>query len=160
MRQTLEEERRALASFVAKFDTLGLGMAVAASKINPPKPTPGGAMTAYERRQSRNFSGSAMRLPRISDVTVTQDFTGNSETSPIRFDRARARAQPSLLDQDMPEDVVVADVSFDEMEVERQLLETSICVHPGSGGMAKLLGGGGIASKTRDIFGDKENILP
>jgi centromeric protein E len=60
----------------------------------------------------------------------------------------------------MLEDVVVADVSFDEMEVERQLLETSICVHPGSGGMTKLLGGGGITSKTRGIFGDKENILP
>ena len=117
-------------------------------------------MTAYGRRQSRNFSGSSMRLARISDVTVTQDFTGNSETSPIRFDRARAKAQPSLLDQDMLEDLVVADVSFDEMEVERQLLETSIYVHPGSGGAAKLLGGGGTTSKPRDVFGDKENILP
>ena len=116
-------------------------------------------MTAYERRQSRNFSGSTLRLPRISDVTVTQDYTGNSETSPIRFDRARAKAQPSLLDQDMLEDVVVADISFDEMEVERQLLETSIYIQPGSVGVAKLPGGG-ITSKPRDIFGDKENILP
>ena len=119
-------------------------------------------MTAYERRQSRNFSGS-VRLARISDVT--QDFTGNSESSPTRFDRARATAQPSLLDQAMLEEVVVADVSFDELEVERQLLEASICVQAGSGGATKLLGAhgldkGGVVSKARGIFGDKENILP
>jgi centromeric protein E len=118
-------------------------------------------MTAYERRQSRNFSGSTMRLARISDVT--QDFTGNSENSPTRFDRLRATAQPSLLDQAMLEEVVVADVSFDEVEVERQLMEASICVQPGSRGAAKLFGGvdkGGVVSKARGVLGDKENILP
>ena len=121
-------------------------------------------MTAYERRQSRNFPGSTMRLGRISDVTATQDFTGNSENSPTRFDRARATAQPSLLDQAMLEEVVVANVSFDELEVERQLLEASMYMQPGSGGAAKVFGGsdkaGVVVSKARGVFGDKENVLP
>jgi len=44
----LEEERRALAAFVSKFDSLGF------SKIKPPKPTSGGAAAAFaERKQNK-----------------------------------------------------------------------------------------------------------
>lgn len=71
----------------------------------------------------------------------------------MRIDRARA--QPSLFDQALPEDV--GDISFDE--VERQLLETSIYVQPVGGPMEKVFDKGGVV-KSRDVFGDKENILP
>ena len=161
----MEEERRALAAFVTKFDSLGLGL-MAPSAPSLPMPTPGGAMTSYRRRKSSSFfSATSNRLPRISDVTITQDFTGNSEgivtedftgnsdCSPMRIDRARA--QPSLFDQALPEDV--GDISFDE--VERQLLETSIYVQPVGGPMEKVFDKGGVV-KSRDVFGDKENILP
>ena len=130
-------------------------------------------MTAYERRQSRSFSNSSStynRLPRISDVTITQDFTGASvasESSPMRIDRAKVQAQPSLFDQAMPE-VAGGDISFDELEVERQLLETSICVQPGNVGVEKLFGVSlekhdaktKADVRPREVFGDKENILP
>ena len=49
----------------------------------------------------------------------------------------------------MPEE---ADMSFDEFEVEQQLLNASV---------GKIMGGGGkMATNARDVFGDKENILP
>ena len=78
------------------------------------------------------------------------------------FDRGRGTVQRSLLDQAMLDEVVVADVNFDELEVKRQFLEASICVQ---GGASKLLGAhgldkGGVVSKPRGVFGDKENILP
>lgn len=131
-------------------------------------------MTAYERRQSRNFSNSSLhnRLPRISDVTITQDLTGASvasESSPMRLDRANVHleGQASLFEQAMPEEVVGGDISFDELEVEMQLLDQdmSICVQPAYGGTEKLFGTvekGKIDAnvKPRDVFGDKENILP
>ncbi|KAF9483551.1 kinesin-domain-containing protein [Pholiota conissans] len=168
-RQALEEERRALAAFVSKFDSLGLSLSAPPSKLRPPMPTPGGAMTAYERRQSRPFSSNAARLPRISDVTVTQDFTGVSqdltgfsESSPMRFDRTAVRSEPSLFDQAMLEEMGSVDVSFDEIEVERQLLEMSVCVQPGGASAAKMFSGlekPGFP-KSRDVFVDKENILP
>ena len=55
MRTKLEEERRALAAFVSKFDALGLGGGSnLASKLKPPKPVIGGATAAFaERQQSR-----------------------------------------------------------------------------------------------------------
>ena len=55
MRTKLEEERRALAAFVSKFDALGLGGGSnLASKLKPPKPVIRGATTAFtERQQSR-----------------------------------------------------------------------------------------------------------
>ncbi|KAF4617204.1 hypothetical protein D9613_006327 [Agrocybe pediades] len=164
-RQTLEEERRALAAFVSKFDSLGLGLSIPQPAPSLPTPTPGGAMTSYRRRKSSSFSAASNRLPRISDVTITQEFTGNSnastvgsllteeftgysDCSPMRLDRARA--EPSLFDQPLPEDV--GDISFDE--VERQLLETSIYVQPAEKTFEKG------PFKSREIFGDKENILP
>lgn len=160
----MEEERRALAAFVTKFDSLGLKLPC---KLQPPKPTPGGALTAYaERRQSKFTLPSS-----LSDATITHSnsakslntpsYKGNNnnanmnitnnniaeETSPIR--PSLFKSQPRLLDQVMPEE---ADMSYDEFEVEQQLLNTSVVA-------GKLLGGGG-KMNARDVFGDKENILP
>ena len=162
----MEEERRALATFVTKFDSLGLKLP---SKLQPPKPTPGGALTAYaERRQSKINSST------LSDATITHSNSTKSlntpsykgsnnaniiittniaeDTSPIR-PSGQFKSQPRLLDQVMPEE---ADMSYDEFEVE-QLLNSSVA--------GKLTGGGGGGGKmvttiARDVFGDKENILP
>lgn len=58
-------------------------------------------------------------------------------------------------------------MSFDELEVEKQLLEMSIYVPAGSGGAAKMFAGldtplkeKSLVGKGREVFGDKENILP
>jgi centromeric protein E len=102
LRIKLEEERRALASFVSKFDSLGLS--ALPSKLKPAKPTPGGASAAFaERQQSR----AANVAPAIIE---------DAECSPVRVDFSSMKAQPSLLDQ-MPEEewCIMDDVSF-EME--------------------------------------------
>ena len=160
----MEEERRALSAFVTKFDSLGLKLP---SKLQPPKPTPGGALTAYaERRQSRITSTS------LSDATMTHSNSTKSLNTPYKSNNANSiitniaedtspirpsqfKSQPRLLDQVMPEE---ADMSYDEFEVEQQLLNTSIAA-------GKIMGGGGGGGKmvttiARDVFGDKENILP
>ena len=158
----MEEERRALAAFVTKFDSLGLTLP---SKLQPPKPTPGGALTAYaERRQSKFTSSSLSDALLNNNATITHSTkslntpykTNNAiaeDTSPIR--PTLFKSQPRLLDQVMPEE---ADMSFDEFEVEQQLLNTSVLASVG-----KIMGGGGggkMAANARDVFGDKENILP
>ena len=168
----MEEERRALAAFVTKFDSLGLGLTLPSSKLQPPKPTPGRALTAYaERRQSRLFSSSSSggllnnTIPTHSNSTKTQNTPqkDNSntntveDTSPIR--PIQFKSQPRLLDQVMPEE---ADMSFDEFEVEQQLLNTSVWMPPvGANGNGKMAGGAKmVTTNARDVFGDKENILP
>jgi len=124
VREKLEGERRALAAFVSKFDSLGLGSNTSdpPSKIvKPPMPSPGGAMTAYERRQSRRsftglsaYTNGVSRLPRISDVTVKaelesenvsvvlEDFTGGSavSVSTITLDGNIGGGNPLRLDQE------------------------------------------------------------
>ena len=88
----MEEERRALAAFVSKFDSLGLG-GLAPSKLKPPMPTPGGATTAFAERQQ------------------------NMDDSPIKMEMMRIKGQPSLLEQ-TPEEgwSMVEDMSFDERD--------------------------------------------
>ena len=202
----MENERRALAAFVSKFDSLGLGTDKATSVhskiVNPPMPSPGGALATFERRQSRrSFTGlsSYTRLPRISDVTikpdledvstVTEDFTGASaaslstvvldgvdedNNSPLRNGHHRERIHlqalnhPRLLDQSIPDEIenCLLNVSFDEVEVESQLLELgdgdmSVCFD-GFGGARK--GSDHIpkfeSTRKREILGGKENLLP
>jgi len=122
-------------------------------------------LTAYaERRHSRltssdglwNNSNSA-KPPHKSNnentATIINIAEDTSPSRPIQF-----KSHPRLLDQVMPEE---ADMSFDEFEVEQQLLNTSVWAPsvwaPSVGnGNGKVVGGG----KTRDVFGDKENILP
>ena len=119
-------------------------------------------MTAYERRQSRSFSGIG-RLSTIPDATVSEDMTGILESSPMRLRRGELRAQPSLLDQAMLEEFDGAgDISFDELEVEKQLMEMSVCIQPGSDAPTKMLNGldKGSPTRARSVFGDKENVVP
>lgn len=165
----MEEERRALAAFVTKFDSLGLGLALS-SKLQPPKPRPGGALTAYaERRHSKLNSSSASdgllnsaaiahsNSPKSShksnNASITTITNIAEDTSPIR--PIQFKSQPRLLDQVMPEE---ADMSFDEFEVEQQLLNTSVWAP--AVGNGKMVGGGKTTINGRDVFGDKENILP
>ena len=155
----MEEERRALAAFVTKFDSLGLK--IPSTKLQPPKPTPGGALTAYAERRQSKFTSSDGLLNSATTKSLNTPYnnvnipnTSNiaaEETSPIR--PTLFKSQPRLLDQVMPEE---ADMSFDEFEVEQQLLNSSVVV-------GKMMGGGGgkmAATNARDVFGDKENILP
>ena len=159
----MEEERRALAAFVTKFDSLGLKLP---SKLQPPKPTPGGATTAYAERRQSKFTSSSLSDGPITHSNSTKSlntpYKGNNNVTSIAEDTSPIRptlfkSQPRLLDQVMPEE---ADMSFDEFEVEQQLLNTSVVA-------GKLLGGGGhggggkmVTTIARDVFGDKENILP
>lgn len=155
----MEEERRALAAFVTKFDSLGLTLP---SKLQPPKPTPGGALTAYAERKQSKFTSSSLSDGLLNGATtksLNTPYKGNNnaniatniaeDTSPIRPNLFKS--QPRLLDQVMPEE---ADMSFDEFEVEQQLLNTSVLTSVG-----KIMGGK-TAANARDVFGDKENILP
>lgn len=85
----LEGERRALAAFVSKFDSLGLGLSASTPKVvtSSLPPTPA--------RLSRRMTG------RLSDI-------GNApDGSPLKL-----MAQPSLLDQ-MPEEAWNMDMSMD-----------------------------------------------
>lgn len=86
-----------------------------------------------------------------ANATITR---ATEETSPIR--PIQFKSQPRLLDQVMPEE---ADMSFDEFEVEQQLLNTSVWAPSVGNGNGKV-GGGKAVTNARDVFGDKENILP
>ncbi|KAF7314318.1 Kinesin-like protein [Mycena kentingensis (nom. inval.)] len=78
----LEEERRALAAFVSKFDSLGLGLLSATS--SPVKPSPGGASAAYANRKARH-------TPDVSPIRMSLDLS------------MKGKIEPSLLEQ-MPEE--------------------------------------------------------
>ncbi|KAI5981227.1 kinesin motor domain-containing protein [Pisolithus orientalis] len=98
-RTKLEEERRALAAFVSKFDSLGLGAGSnLSSKLKPAKPTPGGATIAFVERQQNRHSMN------LNTTTILEE-------SPMRMD---VKNQPRLLDQTPEEDwSIVEDASFE-----------------------------------------------
>ncbi|KAG6332456.1 hypothetical protein ID866_6634 [Astraeus odoratus] len=127
-RMKLEEERRALAAFVSKFDSLGLGGGSnLSSKLKPAKPTPGGAVAAFAERQQSRIS------------ILASSTTSIAEESPMRMD---VKNQPSLLEQ-TPEDEwsLMEDASF-EMEAAK----------------VKSAGAKRAQSPLKDILGSKENI--
>jgi centromeric protein E len=128
MRLKLEDERRALAAFVSKFDSLGLGMSVPSSKLNPPMPIPGGATAAFAERQ----------LNRANVGVIGSKLSAIDDCSPVKV--KGVVSQPSLLEQ-TPEDAFTEDISF-ELDV----------VDDGKGGM-----GGKIAHKDV-FLAEKENI--
>lgn len=129
VRIKLEEEKRALAAFVSKFDALGLGggsVLPSSSTSLPssvPTPTPFGKAKSY---LSRLGSG---RLGVVAEET----------DSPIRID---LKNQPSLLDQ-MPEEEwsLMEDISF-EMEIWK----------------GKPVNGRRAESSLKEVLGRKENI--
>ncbi|KAJ7288316.1 P-loop containing nucleoside triphosphate hydrolase protein [Mycena rebaudengoi] len=100
MRMQLEEERRALAAFVSKFDSLGLGLLSAAS--SPAKmgagvamPSPGGAAAAWREKQQFMTESSPVRM--------SIDLAG------------KLGAQPSLLEEEEWDALAMGEVSFDEV---------------------------------------------
>lgn len=168
----MEGERQALASFVSKFDSLG-----GSSKLDPPMPREGGAAAAFAERQQMKqttrisaidsgsfasylFSNRKSSMGSVvgNDCTntsginiIVEQSTGASVDSPMKLDTLKA--QPSLFEE-MPEEEL-GDMTFDELEVEHQLLARSVSAMPvpslNTANRYK-------ASKQRDVFGEKENI--
>ncbi|KAJ7069716.1 P-loop containing nucleoside triphosphate hydrolase protein [Mycena amicta] len=104
MRIQLEDERKALAAFVSKFDSLGLGLLSASSSPVKVMPSPGGASAAYASRKEHRLA-------------MQPQNAGTPDASPIRMSldlSMTAKIQPSLLEQ-MPEEGVEewGDVSFE-----------------------------------------------
>lgn len=127
--------------------------------------------------------------PDLEDVsTISEDFTGASAASlstvvlghvdddpnsPLRNGHHRERIHlqalnhPRLLDQSIPDEIenCVLNMSFDEVEVESQLLglgdgDMSVCFD-GLGGTGKgLVHIPKIEGRKREILGGKENLLP
>jgi centromeric protein E len=136
-RTQLEDERRALAAFVSKFDALGLGglMAEVAStppsKLRAPMPSTGGAQRIFDERQHSRIG--SLTLPSIEDA------------SPARPEMGRAFvAQPSLLMEERLDEVQgdwtgVDDISFD--------LASKWAAIKAADDMAG-----------RDVFGSRENL--
>lgn len=144
MRVTLEEERRALAAFVTKFDSLGLGLTMPpSSKLNPPMPSSGGASATYPERRSS--------LMAENTKTSATEALLSETASPMRIDihQSMFKAHPSLLEQ-LPEEEW-SDVSFDTGDVPEK---------PVGGGKGPFTSRKGAQSPVRGILGDKENIRP
>lgn len=141
-------------------------------------PSPGGALSTFERRQPlRSFTGLPYpRLPRISDEDVSAvledltglDFIDDDSHSPLRDGRRRERIHqqalnhPRLLDQVIPEEIenCAFNVSFDEFEVENQLLglgdgDMSVCFEGARKGLDHIP-----KIEGRKILGGKENLVP
>lgn len=131
MRIKLEEERQALAAFVKKFDSLGLGSALPApsTKLNPPMPTPGGAAALFAQRQ-RSRMHSFELDGAMSTVAETD--------SPLRL----AAGQPSLLEEEWD---AVDDVSFGEDKIILPVTSKSRSRKESH-------------SPVRGVFGQKENV--
>ncbi|KAJ2924618.1 hypothetical protein H1R20_g12471, partial [Candolleomyces eurysporus] len=173
-RMKLEVERQALASFVSKFDSLG------PSKMsNLPMPTPGGAHAAFAERQqakqatrvssmdSGSFASYLFSNRKTTSTSASDPQNKNTITeheSPVRLSDSM-KNQPSLLEQAMPEEdfAAMSEMSFDELEVEHQLLAKSVSQMPVpslntanrwksmKAAQTPTPGGG-------RLFGDKENI--
>lgn len=104
----MEEERQALAAFVKRFDSLGLGLGIAPPpppKFNPPLPTPGGAAAIFAQRQGTRHTtvkqDSGMAPLEETEFTI----------SPVRM--GVEHVEPSLLEEEWD---AVEDVSFSDFE--------------------------------------------
>ena len=131
----LEEERQALAAFVKKFDSLGLGgPVIPSSKLNPPMPAPGGAAAIFAQRQ-KNKVGSLKAEHVMAPLTESE--------SPLRL--ASEHAHPSLLEEewDGGEDVSI------------ELEKTGLSISPPKSPMVSRKGS---QSPVREILGAKENV--
>lgn len=129
VRTKLEEERRALAAFVSKFDALGLG----GGSALPPSSVSGSGSAPKGLGKAKSY------LSKISSGGL--GVVAEETESPMRIDVKLN--QPSLLDQTPEEDwSLMDDISF-EMEV----------------GKGKLANGKRGGSSLKEILGRKENIL-
>ncbi|KAG9308915.1 P-loop containing nucleoside triphosphate hydrolase protein [Chiua virens] len=129
MRTKLEEERRALAAFVSKFDALGMG---GGSVL--PTPSVSGSVSASA---SSGWGKAKSYLSRIGSGGL--GIVAEEMESPMRLD---LKNQPSLLDQTPEEEwSLMEDVSF-EMDV----------------GKGRLTNGKRAESQLKEVLGRKENI--
>lgn len=102
LRVKLEEERRALAAFVSKFDALGLGV----GSLLPASSVPASASASMGSGRVKSY---------LSKIGIGSGGLGVvAEESPMRID---LKNQPSLLDQTPEEEwSMMEDVSF-EVEI-------------------------------------------
>ncbi|KAG6918102.1 hypothetical protein DXG01_016555 [Tephrocybe rancida] len=157
VRMTLEEERRALAAFVSKFDSVGQALTLpsfAASKVQPPRPTPGGATAAFRANQVNKLASS---------TTDSADMLASLAESPIRMDitggEPKFKPQTQLMLEQMPEEEW-SDVSFDQHEpVELPPVEEKTKMF-GFGIVGEALARKGAKSLVREVLSDKENLVP
>ncbi|KAI0720566.1 kinesin-domain-containing protein [Cerioporus squamosus] len=135
MRMKLEDERQALAAFVKKFDSLGLGGPVfPVSKLQPPMPTPGGAAALFAQRQKS----------RISALQAEHSMPPLTESeSPLRL--GTEHAAPSLLEEEWDG---VEDVSIELEKI------GSLPAVTKSGLAARK----GSRSPVREVLSEKENV--
>ncbi|KAG6895392.1 hypothetical protein C0992_001525 [Termitomyces sp. T32_za158] len=168
IRTTLEEERRALAAFVSKFDSVGLGLTLpsssssfSASKMRLPTPTAGGAIAAFAERRANQ---PALRSSTLSKTDNT-DLLSSIAESPIRLDVTgdgmKIKPHAPLMLEQMPEEW--SDVSFEmidpetpsetkDTKKERKIFGFGI---GGESGVKK-----GAKNPVHEMFGDKENLMP
>ncbi|KAJ3547484.1 hypothetical protein NMY22_g1637 [Coprinellus aureogranulatus] len=154
LRKKLEEERQALAAFVSKFDeSLGTvsrldppmprpgGAAAAYAERQQLKQASrvssidSGSFASYlfsSRKSSISSQSTGSTVGNDSTNTpasahnisiIVEQCTGASVDSPMKMDLFKP--QPSLLEQEMPEGEL-GDMTFDELEVEHQLLAKSV----------------------------------
>ncbi|KAJ3853662.1 P-loop containing nucleoside triphosphate hydrolase protein [Lentinula lateritia] len=149
IRTKLEDERRALAAFVSKFDSLGMGSTFPTSNASTPISSPVG------RRRS-NISIQITGVGNFGDPNLS-----SSALSPLRLPEGHIYAGvPSLLEQ-MPEEAwVLGDVSFDDESI--SMAGTEEKVPSVAGGMKSHVKGSGTVrfSTSVDIMGGKENVGP
>jgi centromeric protein E len=131
MRMQLEEERRALAAFVTRFDSLTAGLSTPPAAPPQTRPRPGGAIAAFVERQRS-------RIVAPGNLSVVREFD-----SPIRMDLGRVKAEPSLLEE-----------RWDGTGVDEESFE--IVSHPGLA--AKLTPSKSAESPLRDVLKEKENV--
>jgi len=114
MRVKLENERQALAAFVSKFDSLGLGglglpsISVSSTStsipFNPPKPTPGGANAIFTERQKNRLVVGPLESFKIAETNESgPNSNGNTNVtdSPPRLStKTKVENQPSLFEEE------------------------------------------------------------
>jgi centromeric protein E len=159
----LETERQALAAFVSKFDSLGLGglglPPISVSPIsttipfNPPKPTPGGANAIFAERQKNRLLVGSMEPFKIAE---TNEPGPNSDTnvteSPLRpSTKTKLEHQPSLLEEEWE------GVSMHAEDFESEAMMTVSAAAPVKDKRNSFLRS--IGAEVKDAFGmGKENV--
>ncbi|KAF8988526.1 kinesin motor domain-containing protein [Cyathus striatus] len=174
-RKQLEEERRALAAFVSKFDALGLGLGAASvSKLQPPKPIPGGAAIAFSERQQTRQRLSLSSTSIFGSTTAStskvleeeeHDITPTSSPVPPTTSVPMVSSPVRLELSSFPAHLVCWTMSRNGLMERRALILSwsgeCYFAPPPMFGVKKLdIGPATPQSPVREVLGDKENIAP
>ena len=142
----LEGERQALAAFVRKFDSIGLGISLPSlpdpsslppTRLNPPLPTPGGAAAVFAERQRNRVSSLDASMGPLTEVDSPMKVPRVS-VQPIQLS-----SEPSLLEEHWD---AIEDLSFDDAP------------RPSAVGVSKAKVPSPL-SQTVELAEDKENVL-